>query len=587
MENDSPRQDPERANQSHSAVSSETKSAGSWGRADERAESSIQQYRDIFEIASDGLVVNDLVSGIVLEANPAFCRMHGYDDMAGLHPSTFIHPNSQSIFVEYVDAIRSGREYRARAQDIRRDGTVFDVEVLGRRMTYNGRPAMLGVVRDVSEQVRDYQQLEERVTERTNEIQRRREVAEGLQELLAFVNSRQSLQEILDYLAMQSRRLLGSDASALFMPVDERGVELLSIRASDRLTPEHTTVRMPVGISSTGLAYHRRKAVVVSNLRAVLPLEYDVNDTLQLNEQSNRIDVVRLPSLLENPEREPGATQVAGMRSFAERFGAFLSVPLALEDTSYGTLSLYYFEPRDFNDDDIALASTFARQAALAIENAQLREQAGKAAAVEERQRLARELHDAVTQTLFSASLISEVIPDLWERNPDEARRRLQQLRRLTRGALAEMRLLLVELRPTALTDMPIADLLRQLIDATSGSIRAEMSLDVEGHYRTTLTPEAQIAFYRIAQEALNNVAKHSQAQTVRLALNCLDDRIQMTIQDDGLGFDVTSIPAGHLGVGIMAERAEDVCAALDVWSAPGEGTRITVTWPNLEESGC
>jgi len=586
MTNGSASHAPENAQPSHFAGSSDLEPIPRDG-AEERAERSIQQYRDIFEIASDGLVVNDLVSGIVLEANPAFCRMHGYEDMAGLHPSTFIHPNSQPIFVEYVEAIRSGREYRARAQDIRRDGTVFDVEVLGRLMTYNGQPAMLGVVRDISEQVRAYHEMEERVAERTAEIQRRREVAEGLQELLAAVNSRQSLQEILDYLAMQSRRLLGSDASALFMPVEERGVELLSIRASDRLTPEHTTVRMPFGVSSTGLAYTRRKAVVVSNLRAVLPLEYDADDTLQLNEQPNRIDIVRLPSLLETPERDPGATEVGGMRSFAERFGAFLSVPLALEDVSYGTLSLYYFGPREFNDDDIALASTFARQAALAIENAQLREQAGKAAAVEERQRLARELHDAVTQTLFSASLISEVIPDLWERNPDEARRRLQQLRRLTRGALAEMRLLLVELRPTALTDMPIADLLRQLMDATSGSIRAEMSLDVEGHYRTTLTPEAQIAFYRIAQEALNNVAKHSQARGVHLALNCLDDRIQMTIQDDGIGFDLATIPAGHLGVGIMGERAEDVCAALEVWSAPGEGTKITVTWPKLEEPAC
>src|SRR5690242_19106475 len=122
--------------------------------------------------------------------------MHGYDDMAGLHPSSCIHPNSGPIFVDYVEAIRSGREYRARAQDIRRDGTVFDVDVLGRPMTYNGAPAMLGVVRDISEQVRAYHEMEERVAVRTAEIQRRREVAEGLQELLAVVNSRQSLQEI-------------------------------------------------------------------------------------------------------------------------------------------------------------------------------------------------------------------------------------------------------------------------------------------------------------------------------------------------------------------------------------------------------
>jgi signal transduction histidine kinase len=507
--------------------------------------------------------------------------------MVGMHPSAFVHPASQSTYAEYIEMMTQGREYRSIIQGVRRDGSVFDAEIHGNMMTFNGKPAILGVIRDESHHVRVYRQLEEHIAERTAEIQRGREVAEGLQELLAVVNSRQSLQEILDYLATHSRRLLGSDASALFMPVEDRGVDLLGIRASDRLTPEHTTVRMPFGVSSTGLAYLRRKPVVVSDLRAVLPLELVPNDTLQLNEQANRIDILRLPSLLETPEREPGATETAGMRSFAERFGAFLSVPLALDEVSYGTLSLYYFEPRNFNDDDIALATAFARQAALAIENAQLREQAGKAAAVEERQRLARELHDAVTQTLFSASLISEVIPDLWERNPDEARRRLQQLRRLTRGALAEMRLLLVELRPSALTDMPLADLIRQLIDAASGSIRAEISLDVGGHYRTPLTPEAQIAFYRIAQEALNNIAKHSQARDVRVALECQGDSVQMTIQDDGLGFDVAAIPGGHLGVGIMAERAEAVCAALDVASAPGEGTTITVRWPKVEDPAC
>jgi signal transduction histidine kinase len=466
---------------------------------------------------------------------------------------------------------------------VHRDGTEFDVDVSGRLMTYAGRLAIVGVVRDISEQVRAYRQLEERAAERMTEIQRRREVAEGLQELLAVVNSRQSLQEILDYLALQSRRLLGSDASALFMPVEEDGVELLAVRASVGLTPNLASVRLPVRGSSTGLAYTRRKPTIVSDMRAVIPRASAPNETLHAHEQPNRIDIIRLPRSLDHPEEDQDATGLLSLRELAARVGAVMSVPMALEGRSYGTLSINYAEPREFSDDDIALALTFARQAALAIENAQLREQAGKAAVVEERQRLARELHDAVTQTLFSASLIAEVIPELWESNPDEARRRLQQLRRLTRGALAEMRLLLVELRPNALTDMPIADLLRQLIDASSGSIRADISLDVAGHYRTTLTPEAQIAFYRIAQEALNNIAKHSQARNVGLALHCLGDRIQMTIHDDGVGFDLTAVRAGHLGVGIMAERAELAGAGIDIRSAPGEGTHITVTWPKVE----
>jgi PAS domain S-box-containing protein len=155
------------------------------------------EYRAIFEASSDGLVINDAETGLVVEANPAFCRMHGYDQMVGVHPSTLIHPNSHHLFADYLRTVREGREYRTRAQDLRRDGTVFDVEVLGRGFMYQGRFALLGVVRDVTEQVHAYQVLEQRVAERTSEIDRRREVAEVLRDLLATVNSGRALDEVL------------------------------------------------------------------------------------------------------------------------------------------------------------------------------------------------------------------------------------------------------------------------------------------------------------------------------------------------------------------------------------------------------
>ncbi len=539
-----------------------------------------QQYRDIFEAASDGLIVNDLDTGIVLEANPAACRMHGYDDMAGLHPSVFIHPDSHYLFADYIVALREGREYRCRAQDVRRDGSVFDVEVLGRRISYQGKAAMLGVLRDVTDQVHAYQILEASVAERTREIQRRGRVAEGMRELIEAVNARQTLDEILSYLVDQARVLLGSDASAVFLPVDDRGGSLLGIRASSGLAQEHASVRMPLGISSTGLAFGRRKPVFVSDLQAALPTESKPIEELQLDERPNAIHVVGLPSILENPEREPGTGPTGGMRAFAQLYGAFLSVPMTAKDQAYGTLSLYYQSPREFTDDDISLANAFAGQAALAIENARLREQAGQAAALEERQRLARELHDAVTQTLFSASLISEVIPDLWETDPDAAKRRLEQLRRLTRGALAEMRILLLELRPSALTDIPLPDLLHQLVEASIGATKSEVDLTIEGDHRTRLAPDVQIALYRITQEALNNIAKHAQARHVSIVLHCESgDCVDLRIHDDGVGFDPSTIPAGHMGVGIMEERAASIGATIHVQSARGSGTRVDVLW--------
>jgi PAS domain S-box-containing protein len=94
------------------------------------------EYRAIFEASSDGLVINNAETGVVVEANPAFCRMHGHEQMVGLHPTTFIHPDSHHLFEDYFRTVREGGEYRVRAQDARYDGSVFDVEVLGRGFTY-------------------------------------------------------------------------------------------------------------------------------------------------------------------------------------------------------------------------------------------------------------------------------------------------------------------------------------------------------------------------------------------------------------------------------------------------------------------
>ena len=151
-----------------------------------------------------------------------------------------------------------------------------------------------------------------------------------------------------------------------------------------------------------------------------------------------------------------------------------------------------------------------AGQLSVAVENAYLFEKAEDVAIAAERNRLARDLHDAVTQTLFSASLIAEVLPRIWERDPDEGARRLAELRELTRGALAEMRTLLLELRPATLTESSLAELLRQLAQAIGGRSRLPIALHIAGE--RALPPETQIALYRIAQEALNNVGKHAGA---------------------------------------------------------------------------
>ncbi|MBI3172372.1 MAG: PAS domain S-box protein [Chloroflexi bacterium] len=212
----------------------------------------------------------------------------------------------------------------------------------------------------------------------------------------------------------------------------------------------------------------------------------------------------------------------------------------------------------------------------LNLANERLREKAAQDAVTAERTRLARDLHDAVTQTLFSTTLIADVLPDLWEMNPAEGHRRLEEVRQLTRGALAEMRTLLVELRPNALVEVPLPTLLRQLTEALAGRARIHIQLSAEGERK--LPADVQVGLYRIAQEALNNVFKHAKASQAVVTLR-LGESVRLTIADDGAGFDPSTVTADHLGVKIMRERAEAIGAKFSIYSEPGEGTQISVVW--------
>jgi len=279
-------------------------------------------------------------------------------------------------------------------------------------------------------------------------------------------------------------------------------------------------------------------------------------------------------------------------------------VPLAVQGRIIGGLGVAHERRNYFTAHHASLALSMADQGAITMVNADLYEQARALAALQERQHLARNLHDAVNQSLFSAGLIAEVLPRLWERNPEEARQSLEDLRRLTRGALAEMRELLAELRPSVLTDSSLGDLLRQLANAFTGRTNIIVAVNSAGDH--ILPPDIQVAFYRICQEALNNIAKHAGASHVEIDLQyetgksdepgmlqalipakqtnfpgvAIVRSVELFICDDGLGFDPGEITApGHYGLRMMHERAEAVGAVLTYTSQPGHGTKVTLCW--------
>lgn len=211
----------------------------------------------------------------------------------------------------------------------------------------------------------------------------------------------------------------------------------------------------------------------------------------------------------------------------------------------------------------------------------QIEEELGKKAVEEavtaERNRLARDLHDAVTQTLFSTSLIAEILPELWETNIEEAKNSTEELRQLTRGALAEMRTLLLELRPATLTQVRLSDLIKQLCEAFIGRSRLPIVLNIEGDLE--LPPEVQVAFYRIAQESLNNVFKYARATQVDVKLIISETSVHFETCDNGIGFDTSTSKTTSMGMRIMRERADTISADLRITSKPGSGTCVAMTW--------
>jgi signal transduction histidine kinase len=249
-------------------------------------------------------------------------------------------------------------------------------------------------------------------------------------------------------------------------------------------------------------------------------------------------------------------------------------VPLLVRDRAIGQLSLGKQEPCYFTDADVELVVAFASQVAVAIENAQLYEQSRQLAVVEERQRIARELHDSVSQALYGILLSASAVRNMLDTDPNEAIEPVDSVVSLASAGLAEMRALLFELRPESLeTEGLVAAIEKRAI-----AVRARYGLDV----RLSLCSEPDLplrvkeTFARVLQEAVHNVIKHAGARAVDVILDFQDGALRLTVQDDGAGFDASAAHPGHLGLTSMRERLTLLTGDLKIESSPGVGTTVT-----------
>ena len=385
--------------------------------------------------------------------------------------------------------------------------------------------------------------------ERRREADQRRRVAESLAGVMAALNSNQTLDRVLDHIAAQARELLDNDEVAIYS-LSGAGDELVLQAAQGTVHADLQSVDSACSFETITQALVSRRPLAIGDLEAI-------------------------PTEQGEPSSGP--------------FRAILVVPVVVQDEVYGGIVMCSIEPRKYSLEEVDLAAVFGNQVALAVESAWLRSQREQAAAAAERNRLARELHDSVTQALFSATLVAEVLPQVGERDPDLAQEGLLELGMLTRSALAEMRTMLLELRPTAVVETRLNDLVWQLAEAVTSRAALHVTYDIEPN--PSLPPDVHVTFYRVAQEALNNILKHAGASHVTIRLVASppareptdgewQGQVTLVIADDGHGFDSRSAAPDQLGLGIMRERAESVGAELKLESWPDRGTRVTLIWP-------
>jgi signal transduction histidine kinase len=283
---------------------------------------------------------------------------------------------------------------------------------------------------------------------------------------------------------------------------------------------------------------------------------------------------------------------------------ALAFIPLMVRGRRIGLVVLSYPEVHQWPKNNLQLYQATAAQLATAIDSRQqqglLFEQGQQIAVLEERQRLARELHDSVTQLLFSITLIAQSLTPAWKRNAEEGEKRVHRLLELSQSALAEMRALLTKLRPAepARPGAPVPGLLRLRQDGLvaalchyAGEIAGD-NLKVEvlsDGYPAPTEPAGAPAFaheevlYRIAQEALNNVVKHARAQRVEIRIQGEDGLVQLTVTDNGRGFVPPAngeLESGGMGLKTMRERAEGVRGTMSLNSQPAQGTTIEIKIP-------
>ncbi len=525
-------------------------------QAQESLRESEERYRNLFEDVPVGLY-RSTPEGQVLDINMAMVEMLGYPDqetlLAANAADSYTAPEKRRQWQTLMEREGVVRDFEV--QHRRYDGTIIWVsnssrvirDDEGRVLYYEGSLEDITVRKQAGEEIRKLnQQLEQRVTNRTRELSALYEVTAVAGESLDLKTTlERSLERVL--VAMRSNMGL---IHLLDKAAERSGEQMLRLAIHQGLSPETVVERdtVPLGSGLTGWVLEYDKPLIVPDIVA-----------------------------------DPRAVRVAGISAQT----AYVGLPIRARRRVLGVLGvLKEKEQPQFKVDEITLLMSIADHVGVVVESARLRQLAEQAAVLEERGRLARELHDSVTQSLYSLALFAEWGRRLFESGElESAKQRLIRIGETTQHALKEMRLLVYELRPAMLEQDGLGGALQRRLDAVEKRAGVEVSLLAEPLFN--LPSRVEEGLYRIAQEALNNALKHATASLVTVRVHADEQRIRLEVEDNGVGFTPHTVSdKGGLGLVSMQERAEQLGGVLTMISSPGEGTTVKVELRNPKSKG-
>lgn len=514
-------------------------------RTEHRLRAQQAQYRAVFEATGDGLAITSR-EGRMVEANPAFVAMHGYQpaELADHGFELWTHPSDVATVAEsFAMNLQSSSSLRVR--HVRKDGSVFPAEVHAEWLEIAGELRRLTVVRDVTDTTNALDLLKRRVAA----------LAEVAGDMVVDQPTEATLRNAVRTVVHASG---GVAAAVHVMDRDSNSLRHLA------------TFGLPEGYEE--------------GLRACWELGVDSPAVSALHEQ--RVSVIR--NAPAQTLARPNARPIHRFLPHVE-WDTLVAVPLGTMGRMFGALHVYYRPGEEPGSEELQFVSAFGDQMAVAIENAALLAEGRQTAALLERQRLARDLHDSVSQALWSMTLHARTaelaMGKLGLETDGPLGRSVAELRELTQGALAEMRALIFELRPGALAEEGLVSAVRKQCAAIAAREGLAINIDDDTDHRLALDDEVEEHVYRIVLEALHNTVRHAGASTAHVSVAQSASTVTVTVQDDGRGFDPDDRFAGHMGLGTMRERAARLGADLRIQSAPGRGTRVTVTLPSTHHS--